>query len=189
MCDMGAISGPLAIASLAMAAAGTAATVYSVYEGQKAQNRTNDFNSAMLQRGAQAKEMQAQTAVEQGKVAEEAQRKKVQAVIGSQRAQASASGLLVDSGTTQAVTEDTAGFGELDALAIRNNAQREAWGIRNDKEDLMLQSSLVQSKNMSPISAAMPSLLNGASSMASGIYGYNQQFGRPPSIKAQQAYV
>jgi hypothetical protein len=175
--------GATAIAGLVITAVGTAATVYSQYEQQKSQNAANDFNSQMLQRGAQAKEIQAQTALEQGKVAEDAQRKKVQSVIGSQRAQAAASGLLVDSGTTQQVTEDTAGFGELDALAIRNNAQREAWGIRNESQDLMLQSSLVQSKNASPFMAAMPSLLAGGSKLATGIYGYQQQFGSPTPPK------
>ncbi len=187
MCEPITLTSGLAIAGVAMAAAGTAATVYSAYEAQKSQNQANDFNAAMLQRGAQAKEMQAQTALEQGKVAEDAQRKKVQSVIGSQRAQAAASGLLVDSGTAQQVTEDTAGFGELDAMTIRNNAQREAWGIRNDKEDLISQSNLVTSKNASPLTAAFPSLLNGASSLSKSIYGYNQQFGRPASVKAYAA--
>lgn len=187
MCDMG-ISESIAIAGLVMSAAATATAAYASYENQKSQNAANDYNAAMLRRNAEVTDLQAQQTVEQGKVEEEAQRKKVQAVIGSQRAAASSSGLLVDSGTTQAVTEDTAGFGELDALTIRSNAQRAAWGIKNQGADYTAQSNLVSMKNSSPVMAAAPSLLAGGSSLAKGIYGYNQEFGRPSSVRAQPAY-
>lgn len=51
-------------------------------------------------------------------------------LIGAQRAGYAAQGVELDEGTAKAVQTQSAGMGELDALTIRNNAAREAWGYR-----------------------------------------------------------
>lgn len=168
----------IAIAGLVLTAAGTATAAYSAYQQQESQNKANEYNAAALRRTAEQQNLQAQHAVDQGAVDEKVHRQKVQQLIGSQRAGASAGGLLVDSGTPGQVTSDTAGFGELDALTIRSNAARTAWGITNNAQDTMASAGLATMKNSSPGLAAAPSLLSGASQLAGGLYNYNQTFGK-----------
>lgn len=51
-------------------------------------------------------------------------------LIGAQRAGFAANGVDVNSGSAANLQDDAAALGELDALTIRNNAAREAWGYR-----------------------------------------------------------
>jgi len=50
-------------------------------------------------------------------------------LIGLQRAGAAGAGVQVDSGSALDLTSDTAQFGKLDELTIKNNAEREAFGF------------------------------------------------------------
>ncbi len=57
------------------------------------------------------------------------QRAKTQQLIGAQRSGAAARGVVVDEGSALEGIVDTAGIGELDALLIRSNAERESQGL------------------------------------------------------------
>lgn len=121
----GAAAGGSALATtqIALTAFSTAIAAYSYYQqGQtaKAAARTN----------ARLAEQAAADAQARGAVEESAHRRRVSQIQGAQRVAIGASGATVDVGTPMSILEDTAQFGELDALTIRNNAAREAFGLR-----------------------------------------------------------
>lgn len=75
-------------------------------------------------------DISANDATRRGAVQEDQQRLTTTAAIGTQRAGFAANGVDVNSGTAANIQDDTAQLGEFDALTIRNNAAREAWGYK-----------------------------------------------------------
>jgi hypothetical protein len=92
-----------------------------IEQGSELNAQVHDFNAAAL-------ELQATDAIAQGKQQETIFRQQLKQTIGSQRASFAAQGIDVSSGSAEDVQESTAYQGELDALQIRTNAAREAWG-------------------------------------------------------------
>lgn len=75
-------------------------------------------------------DQQAADTIARGREAEMRQRTATKGLIGSQRAALAASGVDITSGSAADVQADSAYLGELDALMIRNNARREAYGYQ-----------------------------------------------------------
>lgn len=96
---------------------------------QKASGR---MNQALNNYNAELNELRATDAIERGYEAEGIHRVKTKLLIGSQRAAFGASNVEVNDaeGTPGNVYADTAYQSEKDALTIRANAAREAWGYR-----------------------------------------------------------
>jgi len=63
-----------------------------------------------------------------GVVDADTQRVQTQNLIGTQRAAMASNGGVVDDGSNAIIQQDTAQYGELDAMIISNNAAREAYG-------------------------------------------------------------
>jgi hypothetical protein len=84
---------------------------------------------------AKVAEMQAVDALARGAEDEERFRMVVKGLIGSQRAGFAGQNVDVGIGSPVDVVADTAYLGELDALTIRNNAAREAWGYNIEAEN------------------------------------------------------
>lgn len=116
----------------------------------------------------------ARDAIERGRREEQAARERARRILGMQRAAFGASGGVVDVGSALDVLEDTAYFGELDALTIRANAEREAWYHRSNRAQAMAAAS---DYRMQGYIGAASSLLAGAGSYAQ-IAG---NLGSPPS--------
>lgn len=103
--------------------------------GAKAANEAGAAQaSADLQNAAYAN-ASANDSIKRGAVEEDQQRLATTAAIGTQRAGFAANGVDVNSGTAANIQDDTAQMGEFDALTIRNNAAREAWGYRTQSEN------------------------------------------------------
>lgn len=98
--------------------AGAEARAQGNYEGD-----VLDLNATLADRNAA-------DALDRGRLAENRQRGDVRGVLGAQRAAYAGSGVDLSSGSVADVQSDTARMGELDALTIRNNAAREAWGYQ-----------------------------------------------------------
>jgi len=88
-----------------------------------------DYNAAVA-------DLQASDALERGRIEEARFRKTVEAVIGAQRAGTAAGNIDVGFGSAVDIQADATLLGELDALTIRSNAMREAWGQRVHAADL-----------------------------------------------------
>jgi|Laugresu1bdmlbsd_1035121.scaffolds.fasta_scaffold06672_3 hypothetical protein len=76
----------------------------------------------------QVRDYQAQDTIARGAVEEQKQREQGRQFMGRQRAAMGASGAMADSGSFGDVLIQSAEMSERDALTIRNNAMRAAWG-------------------------------------------------------------
>jgi len=119
MCSWGA-----AIAAVFAVAAG-----YQQAESQKAAAR---YENAVAKQNADVAETQAKYAQQLGNIEEERQRARVRQMLGKQRATFAANNVDASQGTAVDIMGETAMFGEEDALAIRANAARQAWGFKVD---------------------------------------------------------
>jgi len=115
-------------------------------------------DSRMAEHNRKMAEFQAEDAIERGKVEEAEYRKQISSAIGSQRAALAAAGIQLDSGSALEVQEDTAVKGELDALTIRNNARREAFGYKTQALNINAQSTF---DNITANARARSTLLTG----------------------------
>jgi len=89
--------------------------------------KTGKINAASL-------EAQAVDATLRGTVEESRYRRQIAQTIGAQKAVMGQRNVAA-SGTALDLLSDTAMIGEEDAMTIRNNASREAWGLRNDAKE------------------------------------------------------
>lgn len=119
------------------------------------------FQEAMAEQNAAYKEAAAQDAERRGAVDADRYRRQVGQLIGSQRTGFAANGIDVNSGTAAEIQDDTAAFGEFDALTIANNAAREAWGYRVGAQNDLMNGRMAQSNARS---AATGSILGGVGS-------------------------
>jgi hypothetical protein len=143
-----------------LSTAGTVASaVGSVQQGQ--------FQSQVAKNNALAQQYMVDDALARGRRDEQEHRYKVAAIKGQQRAAFGASGVALDSGSPLEVLGDTAMLGELDALTIRTNAQREAYGHQAAKANYLADSQLSKTKGRY---GAAGTLLTGSGRVAESWY-------------------
>ena len=150
------------------------------YQGQKAQAQAQqqqyDYQAQVNENNKQIAEWQAQDAVDRGSVKEKQHRIKVSQLKGRQRSVLAASGVEVDDGSALDILGDTAELGELDALTIRSNSEREAYDYKVAAMNQGAQAGINRVSGQNAASAgrygAMTSLLSGAGSIADKWYGY-----------------
>ena len=73
-------------------------------------------------------------------------------------------------GSNSRILDDTAFYGEMDALTIRRNASEEAWGFNTEAENYDMQAQLAE---MGGQASANATILTGAGQVASDWYNYN----------------
>lgn len=101
----------------------------------EAQRRASESQAELLDYNAQIADLQASDAVSRGQQEESKFRQGVRVMIGGQRAGIAAGNVDVGYGSAVDVQADAAMLGELDALTIRQNAAREAWGYKVEAAD------------------------------------------------------
>lgn len=89
-----------------------------------------EYNAKVADANARTADLNAVDAVERGYVDETNHRKAVKGFIGKQRASLAAQGQDLSTGSAVELQEDAAREGEKDALTVRSNAAREAWGYK-----------------------------------------------------------
>lgn len=99
--------------------------------GQLQQGKIDDAAGETNRRLADA---QANDAILRGSREESVYRRQIAQIVGGQKAAFGSRNVAV-SGTPLDILSDTAQLGEEDALTIRNNAAREAWGYRNQANE------------------------------------------------------
>src|SRR5699024_11069327 len=127
--------GDRAMGATAILAISTAGSAYGQHQAGAANRTINRYNARIA-------ELQAEDAQERGRDAEGRVRVQTRQTIGAQRAALAAQGIDIGDGTAAAIQEDTAYFGELDALTVRNNAALEAFGYRVQGADAWLRGDL-----------------------------------------------
>jgi hypothetical protein len=106
-------------------------------EASESQAELGDYNAAVA-------ELQATDAIDRGAEEESRFRSQVRGMIGQQRTEFAANNVDVNFGSAVDVQADTAFLGELDALTIRTNAAREAWGYKVQAEDTRRQAAITR---------------------------------------------
>lgn len=131
-----------------------------------------------------------------GVVDADTQRVQTQNAIGTQRVAMASNGGQVDTGSNAIIQQDTAQYGELDAMIISNNAAREAYGYEVQAQGNLTNASTLK-KNAK--TGLMSSLLGGVvgglgSAFSSGAFsggsggGVNTQ-GQSSLLATNPAYV
>ena len=155
---------PVSITLAVVAAASAAFQGYSAMQAAKQQKKT-------AQNNAKIADMQAQDALERGRVEELRYRGQVEAHRAKQLNAFAKSGVTLDSGSVIDTLGDTAALGERDALAIRDNAAREAFGYEAQGYNFRMDAKAADmtAKANNPWVAAGSSLISSAAGNSAGI--------------------
>lgn len=170
--------------SAAVALAGAVAGTAGALQQAANQQAQSDYQSRLARRSAQVAEQNAQVAEESARAQRREgyddavkKRQETARVIGSQRAEAGASGATVDVGSTLDRNLDTAEKGELDALSLKQQANAQAynqdlraWALRNQATEAGLQVQYLNNRSQTDYLGLTSTLLNGASRVGRNFY-------------------
>lgn len=114
-------------------------SVAGAYANAQAYKSQGNFQNQIYKFNSQVAKVQAEDALKRGEESVTNLNKSVKKLVGSQRASLAAQGISLESGTPLELQQDTAYMGALDAITIRNNAYREAWGYKSQAISSALQ--------------------------------------------------
>jgi len=134
----------LAIAGLALQAYGAVKAAKDAKKAGTAQQQAAESEAQIADYNASVADLQAKDAIERGALAESKFRSQVRGMIGTQRAGIAAGNVDVGYGSAVDVQGDAAYLGELDALTLRTNAAREAWGYNVQAGDLRKRAAIAR---------------------------------------------
>lgn len=156
----------MANAALAASALGSVMTAYGSYQSGKNQAKVAEFQAKQANANAEA-------ALEEGRVAEAQQRRKVAQTMGTQRASLAASGADISDmdSSAQSILGDTAQWGDYDARMIRYNSEMQAWNYKNQAAQHRAEGKMA---SRAGAIGAGASLLSGASQVAGQWYNYKK---------------
>jgi hypothetical protein len=154
---LGTVSTIASIASVGLQAFGS-------YQQSQSTKSAYEYQSAIARNNAITAEYQAEDAIKRGQIAEEQQRRKTMMLKGTQTARLAANGIDISEGSPLQILSDTDWMGEQDALTIRDNANREAWGYRVQGQNQSSDSNMLKAT-----ADAQNPLLAGTSSLLSNI--------------------
>lgn len=162
-------------AVLALTAVNAATDIYTSYTKSQAQKQQGQYEQQMDNASARIADLNAEDATERGNVnADRVAAKGVQ-VQGDQVAGLSGQGVDVNSGSPADLESDTGRLSTMDAMTVRNNAWREAWGYKTTAIDDRSQGQLAR---IGAGNAARNTLISGgldvAKDVTGGVYKYSQ---------------
>lgn len=122
--------------TISSAASESMATFGEAYAQEKALKAQGAYTRQMFETNSRLATMDAEDAIRRGDNAAASHEADTDRLIGAQRARLAAQGQDLESGSALDIQLDTAELGAQDALTIRNNAWREAWGYRVAASDM-----------------------------------------------------
>jgi hypothetical protein len=152
--------------------AGAVTGAFSSYNSSKATKGAYEYQAAVNRNNSTLAEWNARDAITRGQKAEQQQRLKTAALKSTQRASFAARGMALDEGSPLAILDDTDFMGDMDALTLRDNAAREAWGYRIQAGNYAGDAGLLDARAdaESPFKAGATTLLSSAGQVASPWY-------------------
>lgn len=151
---------------------GAALTAYGAHQKQAAANEAADYNTEMELENAAIADEAAVDAASRGKKEEGKLSKQIRAFKGEQRASFGASGVLVDSGSTQDVIDDTQMLGDMDAFTLKLNTAKETRGFLREAKNRRKTAEFIKKSKRDPMQAGVTSLLTSGAQSASTYYMY-----------------
>jgi hypothetical protein len=170
---------PVAIGAMVV---GAMAAAYAAYRSTQAQRASATYNSKVQEQNAKLAELQAKDTEARGRLEEDAYRKRLGQAQGSQLAALAGTGVdLGAGGSALDLRRDLATAGNLDALSIRMNTQREAYAQRLQGTGASAEAALArnQAAYANPYIAGGTSLAASGGSFA-GMWYMNRDPGTPP---------
>lgn len=166
----------LAVASLASSVIGGGMQYMAQKQAGAAQANAMRYQADVDRNNSIIQERLAKDAIERGKTEEKMHRIKIGQLKGQQINAFAKNGVETDSGSPLDVLSDTAMIGELEALTIRNNAEREAYGYKvqgmNYSASAANNRTAASTAKSSANTAALTSVLSTAGSVAGKWYDY-----------------
>jgi hypothetical protein len=150
-----------ATAAIGMVAGGSLFGAYTKLKAGREQQK-------MFEENAQFADWQASDALDRGATNEKRQRQSTEQVIGAQRTSLAAQRVDVNKGSALDVQADAAYLGELDALTVRNNAAKEAYGFAVQAKDLRTRGKYAKQGGEMD---ALNTIIGGGSSLLLAKYG------------------
>lgn len=155
---------PTTIAAIALVVAGGLYTADAQREAGRAQVQ-------VAERNAETDRQRAELANRIGSVQEDRHRAKVRQMLGSQRANLAARGIDPDAGIGLAMQDETVSFGETDAMTIRYNAAREAWGFGVSANNSLTEAAVTRANTKNAVTGTYLTTAANAFSLGAGAFG------------------
>jgi len=140
-----ALAGASTAAALAAGASAGVGAFSSLRQGQ-AQAAQAETQRKLQERNQKIAQQRAEDRREAGRIQAQRRRRQADLKIGTQKSTLAGRGVRIDTGTPQDVFEGTAEFGELDALTLRNNAERDALRFEQQGTQAGIQADLFDAK-------------------------------------------
>lgn len=172
MCEPATIATISTIASVAS----VGMSVVGAVQQSSAQKSQVKYQAAVARNNQIITARQAEDARERGKKEELSFRRQLSQMKGKQRSIFAGSGVVVDEGSALDTLTETAELGEIDALTIRNNAEREAYGheVRGMNFQNEAQAADATAGNISPFFSGASTLLTSGTQAAFNL-GYGKK--------------
>jgi hypothetical protein len=168
------------ITMTALAVGGAAVGAFGKLQEGDARSRAANYQAQVAENNKLIAEQNARWATTAGTARETAEGMKVRAGVARLKARQGASGVDVNTGSSKEVTDAASALGSLDAMTIRSNTAREAYGYEVAATSEQAKANLArmegESAKTSGYIGALSSLLSGASS-AGGKYAAWQNVG------------
>jgi hypothetical protein len=124
------------VAASGAAAVGAFSSASNAYSQSQAMKSQGEWSRMQSETNARLAKMQADDAIKRGDKEAQEHRKQTSQLIGKQRANMAAQGIELDSGSALEIQQEAKVMGEADALTIKNNAWKEAWGYRVNAQNI-----------------------------------------------------
>lgn len=144
-------------------------SVFGGVQQAQAAKAEGEYAAQVANNNAKVATQQADYERQLGNIEEEKHRRNVRQMLGSQRAALAANGIDTASGTALDLQAETAQFGEEDALAIRANAARKAWGYEVEAGNYKAESRAAKARGKNQ---SIGTYLGTAANVASMGYSY-----------------
>lgn len=168
------------ITMTALAVGGAAVGAFGKIQEGEAKSQAANYQAQVAENNRKIALQNSSWAMEAGTAREAAEGMKVRAGVARLKARQAASGVDVNTGSSKEVTDAASALGSLDALTIRSNTAREAYGyeVAATSEEAKANLARMEGENAktSGYIGALSSLLSGASS-AGGKYAAWQNVG------------
>lgn len=130
-------------------AAQTGLTVADTYLNYQAERSKSKYEQTVRNANASTLRLQAEDAISRGSEAASGVRRGAASVRGQQATGYAGQGVDVGSGTAATIQAESSAVGEIDAINVKNNAWREAWGLRAQasEEERLGRLAKLESKN------------------------------------------
>lgn len=152
-------------------AAKTGIGLLGSYQQSKALKEKGKLDEQLSQQNARLMELQAEDTIIRGNIEAEKVKREGRFVKGSQRAGFAGQNIAVGTGTAAAIQSETDRFSGEDALTVKNNAFREAWGFKTEaiNERFRGRMSRISSRTEAK-QTLLTGGLNAANDIAQGFY-------------------